>query len=128
MVDYTTFVRNDGSKQGTGGRRPAGQKQDLGFWWMAEKNEAHEAVFAVVKAIEEQQASRVHANMLHLLLYGDKDLMPLTPRAAGGSALNRSSADRITFNVIRMAVDTLCAKISKAKPKPTFITDGGKFK
>ena len=35
--------------------------------------------------------------------------------------------DRITFNVVQSAIDTVTSKIAKNKPKPYFLTSGGNW-
>lgn len=40
---------------------------------------------------------------------------------------NQSTDDRLKINICKAVADTLAAKISKNKPKPTFITSGGSF-
>jgi hypothetical protein len=43
------------------------------------------------------------------------------------SALRPATKDRITFNMCQSGVDTYCAKESKNKPRPMFLTNGGNY-
>jgi hypothetical protein len=109
------------------GRRLTRQKEEArpeeweGFWWKAPEDTLHSAVWAAVSAVDTQQQLRRAANMTHAMLYGDRDVI----RTKSKRGRNVSEEDRVTYNICRQAADTLCAKISKAKPKCTFVTEGG---
>lgn len=87
-----------------------------GFWWLAPEGVLHSAVWGAVDAVLNQQSARRAALEIHERLYGDE--VPVVRGVV---------EDKATLNVVRMGTDTLCAKISKQKPKTAFITDGGNW-
>jgi hypothetical protein len=110
---FHTTARRDANGKET---RVASARDFEGYWWQAPNEEAlHSAFWAAVESVQRQQDSRRAANQVHELLYGDRP----------NEAHLRAEDDKVTFNLVEQAVDTLCAKISKQKPKTTFVTDGG---
>lgn len=121
---------DSGNKKGKGKRLPLDVRQQ---WWDAPENDAHNAVFDLVRTLEREQGGRAITNTAYAHLYGDKEAhfagassIAAVRREAALAVLARQRPN-ITFNLIRVAVDTLCAKISKAKPKASFVTDGGSW-
>jgi hypothetical protein len=96
------------------------------FWWDAPQGDAHLDVFALAHAMEGQQATRRNDNSLHSMLYGERNGYD-TPQAQAIAELTSDGRKGTTYNLIRSAVDTLSAKIAKAKPKASFVTDGGSW-
>ena len=90
------------------------------YWWTAE--DPHGGVLSSVAGIEDAQSYREGANMRYMSLYGNGPVSDLRTRPEA-----RSQRHRITLNVIQSMCDTLTAKIAKAKPKATFLTDGGSY-
>lgn len=98
-----------------------------GYWWK-ETEDIAGAVFRVVKFLDSQQGLRVARNRRNMYLYGNTDVFGIAPgttRSRTGNPFTAAGSQRVTYNIIRMASDTLAAKIAKSKPRVTFITDGG---
>ena len=82
-------------------------------WWLSKKA-VHDQVMAVANRISgEQEARRLR----------------LTDWQARyeGRPIGISKKRKLTFNLTRSAIDTVCAKISKNKPRPQALTSGGDF-
>lgn len=100
-----------------------------GYWWKFDSL-LERRLDAVIKRLRTQQMSRLIANTEHLRLYGDLEYQSLRH---GGRMLPYGAigpldpSGKVTANVVRMSIDTLAAKISKNRPKPTFVTDGGNW-
>ena len=96
------------------------------FWWHADKDAAHKAVFPHVQALEEDQRD-VHEQMLrHAHLYANCDLVGMgwTTRKRGG---RRPAQGRVSENVIQSVIDTATSMIAKNRPKASFMTDGAEW-
>src|SRR5574343_502009 len=104
------------------------QTTELGmsFWWEEAEENAHEAIFSTVRWIKQNQASIEEADVRHLKLYGNQNIMGLSNYSSfnpGNSTIN----ERQGINVVQSCIDTLTHKICKDKPRPTFLTDGGSW-
>lgn len=98
-----------------------------GYWWRATEEEAHQELFNLARELDTEQRQRRRRNWRCSLHYGDRseEYQP----AADASDMQPVWSDwgNLTYNVVRVAVDTLAAKVAKAKPKATFLTDGGSW-
>lgn len=101
-------------------------------WWLIPKSREHElpsTVAAIVRHIKERTARIETQRQVSARLYGNLQLQGLQ-----GVNMNRAASsapamsDRITYNVIQSTIDTLTAKITKSKPRPLFLTNGGNYK
>lgn len=99
-------------------------------WWRAKsKAELCQQVIETASFLKEQQQYRYRQAAIHARLYGN---MPLATFA--GASYNRLGqqnnlpVDRPTMNVVQSCVDTLVSRLAQAKPRPTFLTDGGEYK
>lgn len=94
-------------------------------WWLQDENELYKSVFSYVKNLETKQGYKQQSNIRHLRLYGSVESPMLYGyrhfRAEPASALQHS----VTLNIVQSMVDTVVSKITKNKPKPTFLTEGG---
>lgn len=80
-------------------------------WWLNKKG-VHDQVFGVVTRIaNEQEYRRIKL----------QDWQNRYEGKPSGPAKRK----RLTFNVTRSVIDTVCAKISKNKPRPQILTSGG---
>lgn len=103
-------------------------------WWREPKEDVHQALYATLRAIDQEQQVRQGNNRVTKRLYGD-ELRPYTYLTAPGvplinpvlSSVQRSAWGSITYNLCRVAADSLASKLAKHKPKPAFITDGGSW-
>jgi len=99
-------------------------------WWRARsKAELCQQVIETASFLKEQQQYRYRQAAIHARLYGN---MPLATFA--GASYNRLGqqnnlpVDRPTMNVVQSCIDTLVSRLAQAKPRPTFLTDGGEYK
>ena len=99
-------------------------------WWRAKsKAELCQQVIETASFLKEQQQYRYRQAAIHARLYGN---MPLATFA--GASYNRLGqqnnlpVDRPTMNVVQSCIDTLVSRLAQAKPRPTFLTDGGEYK
>lgn len=93
-------------------------------WWQQD-NELHKAVFSYLEHLDTQQSYHQTANLRNMRLYGNMEAM-----AARGYSFVRAEPSsavqhRVTLNIVQNMVDTVVSKITKNKPKPTFLTEGG---
>lgn len=97
-------------------------------WWN-EKTDVASAITGVLAVLEMTQRARNQMYERSARLYGNLGLMaankPENNRAVAARAV---PADRITYNLIQSAVDTVVAKIAKNRPKPLFLTSKGDYK
>lgn len=123
-VDYRSFGKGQAASD-------PGTKVFNRYWWK-EKSEIGlaQAVQNVVQTIMQYDGRRQTQYQISARLYGNTDLMGvngLTYSRVSGNQQN-SMRDRISYNVVQSAVDTITAKIAKSRPKPLFLTSGGDYK
>lgn len=94
------------------------------YWW--NQPEKHEGVFRAVTDLRQQQAMRKVENLRFARLYGNTDVVGLTPKTHGQTE-KPLSPDRLTFNIVQSVIDTVSAKIAKNRPKPMYLTSGGNY-
>lgn len=95
-------------------------------WWKLKGNDTSKSMLDTVKQIKQHQQYRNMENLRHARLYGNVDVLGLN--SYNYSRPNLQSLDnRITYNVIQSCIDTLVSKIGTNKPRPTFLTEEGKF-
>lgn len=93
-------------------------------WWAANTDECHKTLFEYLKQLDTTQSYNQTQNLRNMRLYGNMEI------GARGYAFKRvepSSAiqNRVTLNIVQSMVDTVVSKVTKNKPKPTFLTEGG---
>jgi hypothetical protein len=99
------------------------------YWWKSDKSTMSKDVFAYVNWLNQDQNYRQVDNFKNMRLYGQNDLLTSRLYPYARTELNNTSIqNRVTLNVIQSMIDTVTSKITKNKPKPTFLTDGGNFK
>lgn len=96
-------------------------------WWKLKNTKVAEAVFDYMNFLDTDQGYRQQENFKFLRLYGNYDMSNL--RAYTFNRVDNMSnvANRVTLNVVQSMIDTVTSKITKNKPKPTFLTEGGDF-
>lgn len=94
------------------------------YWYKKPDKDAHKSVFAFVKFLGKEQEYRSSQNIDYLRLYGNYDLLGLRQFTANREA-SSSVQNRVTMNIVQSMVDTVHSKITKNKPKPMFLTNGG---
>ena len=97
------------------------------MWWSNKPDDAHTDIFAVVSKIHMNTEERRERNLRSLRLYGNADLVGLAPYSFSTSALPSLPDNRVKVNIVSSMADTVSAKISKMKPRITFLTSGGDF-
>lgn len=85
-------------------------------WWTDDK-EPHRALFAVLKSIQERQASKKTVANTYHRLYTNQDIEWLAPDTQ--DLVPR----KLTFNVVQACTDAAAAKIAKMKPRPYVVAD-----
>jgi hypothetical protein len=120
-LDYTKF-----SKDG----KPTDEKTAINKrWWSAKKTERAKSVWGVVQHLAQYDSVRQTQYELSAKLYGNTQLLGVTGLTTKkGAAPQATIKDRLTYNVVQSALDTVTSKIAKNKPKPLFLTSGGNWK
>lgn len=95
------------------------------FWWKGPEDSIHENVFAFVSHLDTDQSYKSQDNLRHMRLYGNYDLIGHDHLSFNRVETSSSVRHRVTMNVVQSIIDTVVSKMTKNKPKPTFLTDGG---
>lgn len=91
--------------------------------WFKEKSEVYQSLFPLMERVGSNQQYRRSENLIHARLYGNVDIIGLTPGTyARPNPVSNGARPR--FNVVASCVETLASKISKSRPRPQFITSG----
>ena len=96
-------------------------------WWEKPSSEMAANIFAYLKALDQTQSSIQDENSRNMRLYGDIEVFNLRNYNAFRAEPVSSTQNRVTLNIIRSMTDTVVSKITKNKPKPTFLTEGGNW-
>ena len=100
------------------------EKHIVNAWWKIDDDEKiYTSVVAIVKSIKKNQSYRRTDHLRFARLYTNTDFDQFLTGVAAGYF-----GRRLSFNVARATVDTACAKISKSRPRPLFLTSAGNFK
>lgn len=83
-------------------------------WWLQEAT-THDSVWAAFNGLYRDHAGRNERLNEYRGLYEDVGVY-------------KGRKHRYTFNVVRSCIDTLCAKVSKARPRPLALTTEGDWK
>ena len=97
------------------------------YWWKDSKDQIHESVFQYIQFLDRNQDYRTQENLKNMRLYGNFDMMGTRAYSYMRTESSYSIQNRVTYNVVQSMVDTVVSKITKNKPKPTFLTSGGDF-
>jgi hypothetical protein len=95
------------------------------YWWKSEDGRAYESIFPYIKHLNNEQGYRQADNFKNMRLYGSQELYGMRSYAGSRGENSNPVQNRITLNIVQSMVDTVVSKISKNKPKPTFLTEGG---
>jgi hypothetical protein len=96
-------------------------------WWTLPERDMYTSVQALLKFIDTDQSYRQNENFKYMRLYGNYDLSNLRAYQYLQAEPSSSIQNRVTLNIIQSMCDTVVSKITKNKPKCTFLTDGGDF-
>lgn len=96
-------------------------------WWKGPEANIHDNVFAYVGHLDRDQSYKSSDNLRHMRLYGNMEMLGLDSYSYTRVETSYNVTHRVTLNVIQSIIDTVISKMTKNKPKPTFLTDGGDF-
>lgn len=100
--------------------------KDNQFWWQGTTGkERAERIFTYIKRISSDQSYKQDQNFRNLRLYGNMEAFSLKNYGFYRSEPASTVQNRITLNIVQSMVDTVVSKITKNKPKPSFLTEGG---
>ena len=119
-IDYTSF-NSPGAANNT--LTPAAR------WWLLDKKEIPQAVASIVNMLSSYDSRRKTQIQTSVRLYGNVSLMGVSGLSfTKQSSTQKSTSDRISYNLVQSVIDTLCNKMAKNKPKPLFLPSGGDYK
>ena len=96
------------------------------YWWKAPTEKIHSVVFEYLKRLDQAQSYRQADNFKHMRLYGNMEPLGLRYyRSSFQEPSPASTQNRVTLNIVQSMIDTVVSKITKNKPKPSFMTNGG---
>jgi hypothetical protein len=97
------------------------------YWWKQKKKNMYESVFSLLNYLDDNQSYRRTLNFKFMKLYGNYDSLTLKSYHFFKAEPSGSIQNRVTLNVVQSMIDTVVSKVTKNKPKPMFLTDGGDF-
>lgn len=112
------------------GPRSVNAGEDFGFrtearWWLPKfKDKRHQVLGSVIERVWQQQSYRRELHLRHARLYGNLPILGLGPRVYARKALAGTSS-KLAFNVIKSCSDAYTAKVTKERPKCSFVTNDG---
>lgn len=102
-------------------------------WWAEDK--PHDTVSSVVQKLTKNGYPRRDMNIHHLRCYADRDLYgaagayghsgALSAASRAQAVLRNARRPKLSVNVIRNMCNAATSMLTRSRPKPTFITDGG---
>lgn len=98
-------------------------------WWLLKGGDQAVTIYDIVSKLVLYDSDRNGRNLRALRLYGNSDLTAVGPFSAPWqSSTTLSMPDsRLKINIVSSMCDTVSAKISKMRPKVTFLTSGATF-
>jgi len=102
-----------------------GPKNNNFYWWKEDKDKIHESVFQYTQFLDQRQSYKSLNNLKNMRLYGNYEVIGLQSYQYAKTETSSATQNRLTLNIVQSMIDTVVSKITKAKPKPTFLTDGG---
>ncbi len=98
------------------------------YWWKEAEKDKYQTIFEYIGYLDTNQYYRQTDNIRYMRLYGNYP-------ASAFNVYNYTKAEtssynihnRVTLNVIQNMIDTVTSKITKNKPKPMFLTEGGTY-
>jgi len=122
-VDHTKFRKPGEAKKESDG--PITRK----WWTISDPVEKAQNITRIVNFLSENDSKRQTQYQMSARLYGNITMMGVNGLSFAKINSTQSSVkDRVTYNVVQMACDTVQAKMIKNKPRPTFLTSGGDYK
>lgn len=103
--------------------------KSVNAWWWTETDSSKlpDVIFAYIKRLKQEQSYRSDDNFRNMRLYGNLEAYTMKGYNFARSEPSSTVLNRITMNIVQSMVDTVVSKLSKNKPKPTFLTEGGNW-
>lgn len=98
-----------------------------GLWWEAKADKVAAAVQSLAQSLWEKDTDRRNEVEVNMRLYSGRNFTSSNAGSYASARPNRAGGDTLRLNVVKAAVDTICAKVGKNRPRPTFLTDGGNW-
>lgn len=95
------------------------------LWWTLDESEVAKSIFDTVRTINLESDDRDQRNLRSARLYGNRDFIGLNPSSMAQPITPSLPENRVKINIVSSMCDTAAAKISKMRPKVTFLTSGG---
>ncbi len=95
-----------------------------GFWWLANKWQAHQKVWPLVEYLRTQNSAERGMAIRHMNLYGNYDPFGFASRMP----IESGPHDRLKYNLIEQAVDSLQADVCAQTPKAAYVTTRGDWR
>ena len=95
------------------------------YWWNSKGDKIATAIQSYVNNLENDQDQVHQDNMKNLRLYGNYEIAGAKSFANSFVSNSFSTQNRVTLNIVQSMIDTVVSKITKNKPKPSFVTSGG---
>lgn len=121
IIDYSKF--GDGKVPTEKFENGAGHK-----WWTLSDNDAVGSVSATLTHLQQQQSARMVQHVVAMRLYGNLSQLGLAGLSVARAKNPSLMRDRISYNVVQSALDTVTSKIGKNKPRPLFLPSGGDYR
>lgn len=93
-------------------------------WYKKTGADLAESLYAFVGQLRNDQGYRQDENLRHLRLYGNMETYSLRNYGFYRAEPSAATSPRVTLNIVQSMVDTVVSKITKNKPRPSFLTDG----
>lgn len=98
-------------------------------WWVNEGEDLARSITATLLHLKEHQTQRITQWIIGSRLYGNSALVG----RAGVTFSKVSQAqpwmkERISWNIVQAASDTVTSRMAKNRPRPLFLTSGGDYK
>ena len=129
-LDYTHFKeRKKGAKRKQLGATGEYMGEANQRWWEEKDQKAADSVTSVLETLTENQNERLRQMLISTRLYGNLSIM-----GTNGISFSRMASihpalrERMSFNVVQSAIDTIISKTVKNRPRPFFLTSGGDYK
>ena len=104
----------------------SGISENTGVDWFDDTDaNIYNSVFAHVRYLTTSQAYRSVDNIRNMRLYNNYDVVSLSSYNHSRVDSMNNTTHRVTLNIIQSMIDTVASKITKNKPRPTFLTDAG---
>src|SRR6266699_6156577 len=116
-IEYTKF------KDGVAPEADKNVAYNKRWWASKDDSEMAQNIASVLQTLVEFDGKRQTQYQISTRLYGNADIMGVNGLSATKITQTTNAAkDRISYNVVQSAIDTVTAKIAKNRPKPLFLT------